>query len=110
MDEFQKKVREIKDKVNTRGLVINRVPKNTHEEFLKFAEEEFCDDFGMCLKYVWDNFKLWKMLFENLDMKLDAVLEKVSQLEQTEKKPDNTESIRLLSGRTIEKGGNKKNG
>ena len=105
MDEFQKKVREIKDKVNTRGLVINRVPKNTHEIFLKLAEEEFCDDFGMTLKYLLDNFSLWKLLFENLDMKLDNIFEKVSQLEQNEKKPDNTESIRLLSGRTIEKGG-----
>ncbi len=106
MDEFQKKVREIKDKVNTRGLVINRVPKNTHEEFLKFAEEEFCDDFGMCLKHVWDNFKMWQIFFQNMDMKLDVILERMSQMENKEESSE--KSITTMSGRRIAmKGGNK---
>jgi len=83
-------------------LSISRVPKKTKEEFVALANEEFEEDYGMCLKYVWDNFKMWKMLFENMNYKLDNILEIISQ---TEKKPEQKESITLLSGRKIEKGG-----
>ena len=96
----------LKEKENR--LSISRVPKRTKEEFLKFAEEEFCNDFGMTLKYVWDNFKLWKIFFENISFKLDNILESISQLEPNEKKPEQKENIRFLSGRKVEKGGTKK--
>ena len=83
-----------------RRLSISRVPKQTKEEFVAFANEEFEEDYGMCLKYVWDNFKMWKIFFENMDMKLDKLLEGNNQPE-----PESKESITLLSGRKIEKGG-----
>ena len=88
-------------------LSISRVPKHTKEEFIEFANEEFEEDYGMCLKYVWDSFKLWKMFFENMNYKLDNILEIVSQ---TEKKPEQKENIVLLSGRKIEKGGKNSDG
>lgn len=81
-----------------RRLSISRVPKQTKKEFTEFADEEFCEDYGMCLKYVWDHFKLWKIFFENMDMKLDNILMRVS-------KPEETESITMLSGKKIQKGG-----
>ena len=63
-------------------------------ELIKFAEEEFCDDWGMCFKYVWDNFKLWKVFFENMDMKLDVILNLIQNPTQT--KP---EGIKTISGK-----------
>jgi hypothetical protein len=102
------KIDELKSKIRENSLVISRVPKNTKEEFIAFANEEFAGDYGMTLKNLFDNFKLWKMLFENLDMKLDNILEIISQPEQKEEKSSEDE-IKLVSGRKIRlKGGNNK--
>ena len=94
---------EIVLKEKERKLFISRIPKQTKEEFVSFANEEFCDDFGMTFKYVWDQFKLWKVFFENMDYKLNHILELITQ---GEKKPEK-ETIQMLSGRKVMKGGNK---
>ena len=83
-------------------LSISRVPKKTKEEFVAFANEEFEEDYGMCLKYVWDNFKMWKMLFENMDYKLNNILDIISQPQPNQ--PEK-EGINLLGGNKIQKGG-----
>ena len=82
-------------------LNISRVPKKTREEFIEFANAEFEEDYGMTLKHVWDNFKMWKIFFENMDYKLNNILEKVSQIEN-EKKPEE-DSITMLNGRRVKK-------
>ena len=82
-------------------LNISRVPKKTREEFIEFANSEFEEDYGMTLKHVWDNFKMWKIFFENMDYKLNNILEKVSQIEN-EKKPEE-DSITMLNGRRVKK-------
>lgn len=82
-------------KVRSDGLVISRVPKPTRDAFLKLAEEEFADDWGMTLKYIFDNFLMWKIFFENMDLKLDKV---ISML-QTTKEED--KEIKLISGKRI---------
>ena len=82
-------------------LSISRVPKKTKEEFVAFANEEFEEDYGMCLKHVWDNFKMWKMYFENTTYKLDNILEIISQQPNQPEK----EGINLLGGNKIKKGG-----
>jgi len=92
-----------------RSLHISRVPKNTKDAFVQLAEDEFSGDYGMTLKSLFDNFRLWKLLFENLDYKLDHIIEKISQSEQKEEPEQKKEKIRLLSGKQIEvKGGKKK--
>jgi len=100
------KFNEIVLKEKERRLSISRVPKKTKEEFVEFANEEFEEDYGMCLKYVWDNFKLWKIFFENMDMKLNNILEIISQRGQI---PEPKCSLTMLSGRKI-KGGKVKDG
>ncbi len=104
---------EIKDivlKEKERSLFISRVPKKTKDEFVNFANEEFCEDYGMCLKSIWDNFKLWKVFFENIDMKLDYLINSLNK--DTEKKEEPEENkIKLLSGKQIKvKGGKKQDG
>ena len=86
-----------------RSLFMSRVPKQTKEEFVSFANSDFCEDYGMTFKYVWDNFKLWKVFFENIDMKLDIILNKLEI-----RKEESDKDITLLSGRKIK--GGKKNG
>ena len=95
MPEFNDIVLRDKEK----RLSISRLPKNVKEEFVAFAEEEFCEDYGMCFKYVWDQFKLWKVFFENMDMKLDNILGILSQ-QNTEKQ------IQMLSGKKVKGGKN----
>ena len=87
-------------------LSISRIPKQVKEEFVEFADEEFCSDYGLCFKSVWDNFKLWKIFFQNIDMKLDSILGRLSQIEQNEESSDEKQSIKMLSGEEL-KGGKK---
>jgi len=98
LEEFKEIVLRDKEK----RLSISRVPKKTKEEFVAFANEEFEEDYGMCLKYVWDNFKMWKMLFENMDYKLNNILDIISQPQPNQ--PEK-EGINLLGGNKIQKGG-----
>lgn len=87
-------------KAKSSGLVIGRIPKKTKKEFILFAEEEFEDDYGMALKYIWDNFKIWALYFNNLDFKLDKILASLDNKEE--------DSISLLSGDKIKLKGGKK--
>ena len=62
------KVLELKKKARESGLIIQRIPKNTKEEFVELANNEFCGDYGMTLKHQqqqceeYQRFK--KLLFE----------------------------------------------
>ena len=40
---------------NKESLHITRLPKNTREEFIAWANEEYCGDFGFALKALWDD-------------------------------------------------------
>lgn len=91
------------NKAKAQGLIISRVPQRIRDNFLKLAEEEFADDYGMCLKFLWDNFELWNNFMQNWDIKLNYIIEKIENKTNTKQ-----EEIKLLSGKTIKKGG--KNG
>ena len=93
-EEFKEIVLREKEK----RLSISRLPPRVKEEFVSYADEEFCSDYGACLHSVWDSFKLWKMYFENIDMKLDMIINK---FDNPHTKP--TEEISLLSGKKIKK-------
>ena len=94
-----KEFEELNKRIRSSGLVMSSVPKKTRDEFVKFAEEEFADNYGACLKYVWDNFKLWKVFFENIDLKLDKI---ISMLETQ----NQNIQIKTISGKIL-KGGKK---
>lgn len=93
-EEFDKVVLKEKE----RRLSISRLPKRVKEEFVEYANEEFCSDYGACLHSVWDSFKLWKLYFENIDMKLDNIINKLDNPYTKQ-----TEEIALLSGKKIKK-------
>lgn len=97
---MENKIEALQKKIRENSLVISRLPKNTKDGFIAFANEEFCGDYGMALKNIFDNFKLWRLLFENIDMKLNNILEIISHSEQEEQ---TEEKVTTLSGRTLEK-------
>ena len=91
-------------KARADGLVISRVPKRVRDNFIKLAEEEFADDYGMTLKYLWDIFELWISFMQNFDIKLNYIIQKLEEKPQPIKK-------KMLSGRELKlKGGIKKDG
>jgi hypothetical protein len=40
---------------NKESLSISRIPPKTKEAFIKLSEDEFCGDYGMCLKFLMDD-------------------------------------------------------
>jgi len=89
---------EIIKKIRADNLVMSSVPIKTKEEFVAFAREEFADNYGACLKYIFDFFKLSVTFLEGFDGKMDQILEKLDQKDEEEP------GIKTLSGRNL-KGG-----
>jgi len=85
---------------NEKKLFMSSVPRNCRDEFVKFAEEEFGDNYGSCFKYVWENFKLWQQVMYNIDLKLNYIIDQLSKSEDTKPEPEG-KFIKTLSGRKI---------
>jgi len=100
-------INKIKQRLSEVSLTMSRVPPNVKREFMDLANAEFCGDYGLCFKNVWDNFKLWKMLFENMDMKLDIIIDK---LNIPNEKSSDKKVIKTFTGRRIELEGGNQNG
>ncbi len=94
---------------NRTSLNIARLPDKTKEEFINLANAEFCNDYGMTLReilnFYFEHHAMKALFFQNIDIKLDNILEIISQPEQEEKNPDNV--IKMLDGTKRVKGGKK---
>ena len=101
MDEIEK-LEKIQRKVvhqdRELSLSISRVPKQTKQNFIEFAKEGFCDDYGMALREIMGQYieyqQLKHMFFTG---KIRLVLEQPQPVVQ-EKEP---KTIKTLDGRTI---------
>lgn len=47
----REKIEEIRKKVSLNSIYINRVPQKAKVKFVKLAEEDFANDYGMTFKY-----------------------------------------------------------
>ena len=70
---------------------ISRIPKDTKEKIIKLAEDEFCNDYGMTLKFLYDFYET-RGMFEYLLKEI----ENLKQQRQPEEK-----KITLLDGRVL---------
>jgi hypothetical protein len=101
MTEGIEAVNEIKsflDKVKP-DLTINRVPKPTLELFKKFAEEEFCSDYGFTLKFLLD-FYFGRLVDGSriAEAKADEALSQLAELKEQPK----VRKIKTLDGKEHE--------
>lgn len=64
---------------NSEALRISRVPPRTKQEFKALAEDEFCGDYGMALKWLVDGLLTQDM--SAVVMKLTELEERITQLE-----------------------------
>ena len=107
MSEFQKKVKDIQERLKAHGLVMSRVPENTREFFIKLADAEFAGDYGMLLQFLVSEFQR-RAILETLDIKLNYI---VSLLENKNEEKPQVKKVRMLDGKEkiVGKGG-KENG
>jgi len=83
-------------------IYIQRVPKQTHDDFMALAEKEFCGDYGMLLKWLMDSIigQDIKLAMEILQDHEDRLL----TLESGENKiAEEVPSIKLCNGKKVEK-------
>ena len=84
-EEFDKIVLREKE----RRLSISRIPKKTKEEFIDFANEEFCEDYGMAFRDIWEDAKLFRKIKDMLlKDKLKLKLEILNRIEKGGKNSD----------------------
>ncbi len=103
MNEFDKKVKNIKEKVSRTSLYIGRIPEKTKTRFIEVANIEFAGDYGMYIKWLQD-FRdgLLSDPNEILNAKIDALTEEVNKLKgMVETKPEQKEKRKMLSGREL---------
>lgn len=100
-EEIKKLVEKVKHE-NLWDLHISRVPPKTKRDFKRLAEDEFCSDFGMTLKWLMDGL---------IDKDVKIVLAEVEELKQRvfqlENKPEVEEEkeIRMVNGKVLKRGG-----
>ena len=86
---------ELAQRIKGAGLVMSNVPKKTRDEFIKFAEEEFADNYASCFKYIWENFKFMNSHLNAIDAKLDNITNLVRNPENSKK------VIKTMDGKII---------
>jgi hypothetical protein len=97
----KEEMNEIVLREKEKSLHISRLPRELKEQFVKFAEEEFADDFGMCLKFLFDQameYQYMKNALFNGYLTKDTEQSTASQEEKPEKKV-----IKFLSGKKVER-------
>jgi len=83
-------------------ISMSRVPSKTKALFLDIANEDYSGDYGMTLKGILDGYMMFKVYFENMDMKLDKILD---ELNQGDEQSSESDEIKTMSGRIVGTGG-----
>ena len=84
-------------------LVFDRVPWKTKKAFKQFASEEFANDYGMALKWLWDFYEGSLLPKEShVTVMLQELSERIGALETKGESPEEN-TITLGSGGRIER-------
>lgn len=85
---------EIIDSIKNRpDLVINRLPQKTRQDFIKFADEEYCSDYGFALKHLFDFYTgVLNVGNEHLEAELNTLREEVLMLKMHIKNKEEKEN------------------
>jgi len=93
IDEIRQKLLE-----NKSALRIARIPQKVKEEFTAWADKEFCSDWGMALKWLWDFYKgIMPEGHEEIYARLDMLEAKIAKLEEKKE----TKHIRTVTGKIL---------
>ena len=98
----QKLARKLQE--NRTSLHIARIPDKTKEAFIKMAEEDFCGDYGMLLKWLVDD--IISQDTKVILAKIDEHESRIVSLETSTKEEPEEDTKKMLDG--SKKGGPKK--
>ena len=102
MEEQNKSIIELYRNAKDR-IVFDRVPWKTKKAFTQFASEEFANDYGMCLKWLWDFYEGSLLPKEShFTIMLQDLSERIDVLEAKGEAPEEN-TIKLGSGYRIER-------
>lgn len=82
---------------NSESIMMQRVPSRVAGEFRELANQEFCGDYGMLLKHVWESFladKSSQGVLDDHERRIRALEVKKTQDEQ----PVDTAVRRMVDG------------
>ncbi|HUU88652.1 MAG TPA: hypothetical protein VMX17_12985 [Candidatus Glassbacteria bacterium] len=87
---------------NRKSLHIARIPDKTKEAFIALAEEEFCGDYGMTLKWLIDDIPSQdtRMIIAKLEEQ-EARLQALESATHTSEEVPDENKRKMLSGREI---------
>ena len=105
MDEEINAFQEVKrDMIENRGFSISRIPKNTREEFIEYAKQEWADDRGALLNFLWKFFKgECNSGHEEINMKLDLLADEITKIKaQVQQKEEVKKVYKTMDGKVHE--------
>jgi len=87
---------------NRESLHIARVPPTTKKEFIEWADKEFCGDYGMALKWLWDGIPKGDLLsvlevVQDHEARIIALESKKEVIKPIEEKT-NKKTIKMVDG------------
>ena len=86
------------------GFAINRIPEKEKKWFIKFAEEEFCDDRGMALKHLIDVYTgIISSGMEHIEIELNELANDVELIKQQLNKKEEPKVRKSLDGREMKR-------
>lgn len=108
MDEEKREqlLAEFKERLGYYTLSMGRVPKKTYEQFVDFAEKEFCKDYGMAFKHLIDfYFGLIPAGNEHLQIQIEALKKEIDEIKLKLNEPEEEEDtgVRMLNGRVLQR-------
>jgi len=85
---------------NRKSLHITRIPDKTREAFIALAEEEFCGDFGMTIKWLIDDIPSQdtRMIIAKLEEQEARLQSLETSVHLKEESSDNKKGIKMLDG------------
>ncbi len=103
VEQVDKNVKKIMERVGNNGkpIYFQRVPPKTWEAFKKLADEEFCSDYGMVLKFLMDG--IIGLNEQELLVRIELLEQKITELETLIKTTptENRKVIKMCDGRKI---------
>lgn len=106
-EEFKEKIKEIRERVrvNSDSLSISRIPKETKDKFVTWANKEFAGDYGMALMWMWD-FKegLLQSPNQQLAERIDILAEEINAINaKLNSQVTKQKEIRTVSGKVLKR-------
>lgn len=99
-----KAIIKIKETISRKpaDLVIYRVPKPTLDKFRELADKEFCSDYGMALKFLFDFYSgIISTGLEKIQVDIEVLKAEIADLKakkQEEQKPRSTMTGQRIGG------------